>query len=124
MKKVVLGIVAAMLIPTMGEKYVSAKSGEEFIQMTLTNIMEPEDTGMHSMHQGILAEYPCETVDTLELKEDGTYILNKDLHSVKNDEGIEISCVYSFEGTYTLEKTIKLVYTVQKNVNLMKIMEN
>lgn len=82
-------------------------SAEDTVSATLTLVKDAEETAQHSMHRGILADCPCETVDTLTLNEDGTYILEKTLQSL-DMENNPVFCKYVFGGRYETGKTIVL----------------
>lgn len=60
--------------------------------------VDAEMTAANSMHGGLLHEYPCETVNTLTLRKDGSYTWQKVLTSI--DETAQVRCEYTFEGTY------------------------
>ena len=94
MKKVLAFALAAMMALGMG---TMAFAEGEPISAELTLVLSVEDTAAHSMHQGLLAEVPCETTNKVTLNDDGTYIWEKTLASVDSDE---VFCHYVFTGTY------------------------
>lgn len=107
MNKVLAFALAAMMVLIAGT--VGLAEGENgYVDAVLTLVMNAEDTAAHSMHRGLLAECPAETINTVTLSEDGTYVWEKTLQSVDAAEDAAVFCKYVFEGTYQLGKKERL----------------
>ena len=97
MNRILAFVLAVMMILGTG----IATAEDAYFNAVLTLVIDAEETAAHSMHRGLLAEVPCETVNTVTLTEDGGYVWEKTLRSV---DGEEISCNYVFTGTYQFDK--------------------
>ena len=100
MSKALALVLAVMMVLSVGTIGAATAEGEYF-NAELTLVIDAEETAAHSMHRGLLAEVPCETVNTVTLTDDGAYVWEKTLQSV---DGAEISCNYVFTGTYQFDK--------------------
>ncbi len=110
-KGVTAGIMAAVMVgmSAAGAANVWAEEENSYFDVELTAFHGAEETVVHGMHKDVQRTYPCETECRLTLTEEGTYKLEKSMTSLENEDGVEIACEYTFEGSYEPGTEKKLV---------------
>lgn len=102
LRKITIWMTALAMLICM----IPAALADGAVEGTYVLKVDAGQTAANSMHNGLLHEHPCETVNTLTLRKDGSYTWQKVLASTEEDG--QIYCEYTFEGTYEPGKPAKL----------------